>query len=431
MHRLVECPPLVPEYQFCISIKTCWPKVIYFNYVLYILMRIKYLKTYYNAYLQHPSFPNVLVNGASPYDERVMSMPSLLVTTNAPQKVNVSADVQVCNGAYFFFIFNYENYYHFLYDTLPYLHFYYNLSKDNIVKLLVPANHKFLKFQVEILNLLGLSGHLEFAKDNVFYDVLYIPSSLTHGQLLSGGHASNDPYSNECRAIWSRLSTAILLRPVDSEMPKRIYISRRTHLHGDASNIGTNYTTRRRCINEDDVVGVLREYGFAEVFCELLSTEDKIRMFNSATHIVGFIGGGMANSLFSPPSTSVGCIVTPEFLTINSRFRDSMTHADVDFLDITRLAPHLGDHPLYVRIKVTDSDSPYFSKIGEIDAYLPESESYVVKFSTNDIAGFSLSGDFISVQLSSSKFAAIDCGLNSPFICDIDCLRKYLDDKAK
>ena len=111
--------------------------------------------------------------------------------------------------------------------------------------------------------------------------------------------------------------------------PKKIYISRRTHLHNDFSNIGTNYTQRRKLVNEDQLVDKLINDGYVEVFTEKLSTIEKIAYFANASHIVGCIGGGIANVLFSKPTTKLTAIISPTFLEINKRFKYSLDCVDV------------------------------------------------------------------------------------------------------
>ena len=75
-------------------------------------------------------------------------------------------------------------------------------------------------------------------------------------------------------------------------------------------NLGTNYTTRRCCENEDAVVKLLASYGIEEVFMELLTTEQKIQYCKNAELIVGVVGGGMCNLLFSPVQKQKRCVLT-------------------------------------------------------------------------------------------------------------------------
>jgi capsular polysaccharide biosynthesis protein len=388
-------------------------------------MRQYFCKKLENAILSDPIYPICKINGNNLYDEQIMSMPTII--EQQKREINPSTP-ELKKGTYFFFIFNFENYYHFLYDTLPYLVHYFKLKQENVkCKLLIPENHIFLQFQIDIFNLLNITEkEYEFAKNNMSYEVLYLPSSLTHGKLISNSlSASIIPPSIEAFNIWNKLLENSQL----INTPKKIYISRRTWIHNDFKNIGTNYTTRRRCVNEDNMVKLLKEYGYEEVFCENITMNNKISYFNNATHIIGLIGGGMANLLFSNKETKVGCIVTPDFLNINKRFSFSMNHTNIKYLNIASHSPYEGKYPLFSRIKVIDETHIKFDKIGEIESYI--NGLYVINMSNNDIAGFSFNKEFEKYEFTENQIVAIDSGLNSPFSCDLNDLRKYLDEELE
>lgn len=381
--------------------------------------RLSFVKTYNHVRLTNPTYPNCRIGHESPYNEQIMSMPTIGNETT----LNLQTMEHVLTyrpGVYFFFIFNLTNYFHFLYDTLPYLVHYKELLKTHPdCKLLLPKKHTWMRFQTEVFSLLGISNFTS-ADDGDVYETLFVPSSLTHGKTAHGRWASNLPPSSDAWSIWSAMP-----RPLSKELPKNIYISRRSWIHNDLSNIGTNYTTRRKCMNEDAVVELAKRHGYEEVFCELLSMEEKLAMFRQATHILGFIGGGMANCLFSPSTTSVGCIETPEFLTINQRFQHTMNHTNVSYLPITDLYPHEGPYSLYVRVEVLDPSSLYYGKIGEIEDYADG--MYNVKVSNNDVAGFFHNAEFPLVRFLPEDLKPLDKGLNSPFQCDLRRLTDYLD----
>lgn len=387
--------------------------------------RLKYIHTYYDVSIQNPIYPNARIGGINPYNERVMSMPTIM---NETGELNREQSDTKFKGSYFFFIFNFENYYHFLYDTLPYLHFYFEILKtDPTCRLLLAENHKWLQFQEETFEILGLTkDKIAYGADNAEYEKLYIPSSLTHGTIpIVCSSASNEAPSKEAYNIWDTLAQKI--RKIEKIFPKKIYISRRTHLLEDTSNIGTNYTTRRRCINEDELVEFLKTYGYEEVFCETLSMTEKIKIFQEATHVAGFIGGGMANLLFSKSSTLVHCIVTPYFLDINARFKYSMCHTNIKYCYTTTLAPYKGPFPPFIRVKIVDPSSPYNGKIGEIEYWNGSEEKYIVKIPRETVAGFSLSNNYNNQSYSVSWLEPIDMGLNSPFICDINFLKPFIN----
>jgi capsular polysaccharide biosynthesis protein len=196
----------------------------------------------------------------------------------------------------FFFIYNTENYYHFVYDTLPYLITYKKL-KVKIPKLKLLMNYpnskktEFYKFVTEYLKLCGIKkSDIKIANKNTIYNNIIASTSYTHD------FNSNLPPRKEVYSFYKQLTKNIKHK---TKMPKKIYVSRRSSLHGDTSNIGTNYTTRRKMVNENELVNMLVQQGFTEVFTELMTTKDKIQMFSNAEHVVGAIGGGLCNVVFS------------------------------------------------------------------------------------------------------------------------------------
>ena len=126
-------------------------------------------------------------------------------------------------------------------------------------------------------------------------------------------------------------------------MVKKIYVSRRTWTQPKSDNIGTDYTAERMCVNEDDVVELLRSYGFEEIFCENLSMEEKISVFRSAESVVGPIGGGMSNVLFCKPDTKVISLNSPEFFDINKRLEYALTHTDIYMFNDTKFVDRKDD----------------------------------------------------------------------------------------
>jgi hypothetical protein len=178
-------------------------------------------------------------------------------------------------------------------------------------------------------------------------------------------------------------------------------------------------------MNEDQLVETLQEYGFEEVFCELLTMSQKIYMFQKATHIVGFIGGGMANLLFSPITTQVACIPTPDFLRINARFQYSMNHTYIQYIAGTELAPHEGPFSLYTRVQTEDK------QIGEVVGFQGASGLCRVQWPEKAVAGFSLQAFYNVTEEDPHLLVALDKGLNSPFVCDVGRLREWCETYAK
>jgi capsular polysaccharide biosynthesis protein len=221
----------------------------------------------------------------------------------------------------FYFIYNVANYYHFIYDALPYLYSYFN-EKEMYpeLKLLMSTpegKEDLYPFVWECLELLGIDKNdVVFLNTETLYSTIVVGSSLTHGGL------SNTPPHQGFFDIINQMKGKY-------QAPEKIYISRRTWLHNNLENIGTNYTERRRFVNENEVVELFKSYGFEEVFCENMTMKEKIGLFNSAKYVAGAIGSGMCNVIFSPPNTKVISINSPLFFDINSRFEYSMRHTQL------------------------------------------------------------------------------------------------------
>jgi hypothetical protein len=144
-----------------------------------------------------------------------------------------------CSVPVFYFVYNMANYYHFIYDTLPYLYSYFDEKKINPdLKLLVsPPEGKdnLYPFVWECLELIGIGPKdVVFLNQETLYNTVVVGSSLTHNGL------SNTPPHSRVFDIINRMKG-------ECQGPEKIYISRRTWLHNNFENIGTNYTERRRC----------------------------------------------------------------------------------------------------------------------------------------------------------------------------------------
>jgi len=248
--------------------------------------------------------------------------------------------------------------------------------------------------------------------------MLYVSSSFTHGGF------SNDPPEPFIYDIYKQLVKTSHLQSQNDNYSPYIYISRRTHISNDSSNIGTNYTTRRKMMNEDELVDKLKTLGIKEVFAESLSMDEKIKMFHNAKLVIGSIGGGMANLLFSPPAVKSIVIVTPYFLDINSRFRYSMEHTDITYINDVRPFKDGNAIPMYCRCKILRNDQ-HQNKIGEIINWRKSEnqsagEEYLINISNNDIAGFNNDVLFEQDWFLSNEIELLDNGLNSPYEVDIN-----------
>jgi len=362
-------------------------------------------------------YPNCLleVDGGliSPYDERVMSLKKdSFYDNNEWNNYKSYKKSNTFTDTVFFFIYNVDNYYHYIYDTLSILASYFEIKKTHpSLKLMINTSHPdkitLPPFVTEFLRLYGVTDFI-FPSLTTVYERLFVSTSFTHGG------KSNEPPSLYTKELWNIQPKGL---SASAPTPKRFYISRRSWIHGKTENIGTNYTMRRKCMNEDDVVELLKKHGIQEVFTELLTTEEKLAYFKNAELVVGVVGGGMCNLLFSPPSTKSLCINTPEFLTINKRFEHSMNHTQIVYSDSTKHYEQGIKFQLYTRVKIINTASDSWGLVGEVESRL--GSNYTVRLSSNDIAGFSQ--DFLLEirTFHEEELEGVDNGLNSPYICDL------------
>ena len=364
-------------------------------------------------------YPNVLLFNnilISPYDEKIMSLNQESFYESNKYEIieNVYKNTIIFNPV-FFFIYNFNNYYHFLYDTLPYLYTYLELKKYiPELKILINYPNKNMKnlykFNIELLKKIINMNDILYHNDDYIYKECYVSSSLTHG-----GY-SNNPPRKEIFIIFDIIKNNICLENINNKYKylKKIYISRRTWINNDKSNIGTDYTTRRKMINEDNFVNYLIKKNFIEIFAENLNTDEKIYLFMNTNIIIGSIGGGMANLLFSNKKVKSIILITPFFLNINYRFKYSLEKSDFNyFYDINTYKNSI--IPLYCRIKILKNN-----KIGEIINFDKDTNKYLINISNNDVVAFNNTINFNKEYYYENEFILLDNGLNSPYVIDID-----------
>jgi len=336
----------------------------------------------------------------------------IIEKTMSLEKVNNKNDIENIdvnfsnteNNPLFFFIYNTDNYYHFIYDTLPYLISFLELKKEiNNLKLLMtyPNQGKkdFYKFVVEFLELIGItSDDIIIAKSNTLYEDIYISNSYTHD------FDSNAPPRKEIYNFFKEISNKV--NKTNKNLPKKIYISRRSWIHNDFTNIGTNYTTRRRLENEDELVSFLLNQGYEEIFTETLSTVEKIQLFSNAEEIVGPIGGGICNVLFSKENTKLYVINSPCFLDINERFKYSFMNVDYEiFMDSEHT--EYTEFKTFMRVKTNDGI------IGEIIEI--ENDNIKIIYQNTATSGWNSEVDYEKMFIKTNLCTKLDNGLNSPW----------------
>lgn len=368
-------------------------------------------------------FPNTSVTGHNLYypncllySEKTLYLPLLEKTMSLNmgtiyEKQNMSFDYEpkydnTIKGYYFFFIYNTDNYFHFLYDSLPYLISYFAIKKEiPDLKLLMqfpnPQKNNHYPFVVEMLELLGITDNtIEIINSKCKYKNVFVSTSYTHD------FDSNLPPRKEIYDFYQSISRKVL-NIYKNPTPKKLYISRRTHLHNDFSNIGTNYTQRRKLVNEDELVNKLNKEGYIELFTEKLSTIEKIAYFANATNVIGCIGGGIANVLFSKPDTKLTAIISPTFLEVNKRFKYSLDCVEV-FYDYNTHHTESNQFKKYMRVK-----HKYNNILGEIIEV--KDNSIVVQYTDGSNTCWNSNNTYKTIELKMDEIICLDNGLNSLF----------------
>ena len=365
-------------------------------------------------------YPNVLLklrddndNLILPLIERTMSLQTGTIYEKNNMKFHYNSNEikTIYSEPLFFFIYNTDNYFHFLYDSLPYLMSFLNLKKDlpNLKLLMQYPNEQkkdFYPFVIEFLEILNINkDDIIMVNSSTIYSIIYVSTSYTHDI------DSNLPPRKEIYTFYQDIVNIIKKKSSKSiyDTPKKIYISRRTWLHNDFSNIGTNYTTRRKLVNEDELVENLLQKGYEEVFTEKLSTIEKILYFANATHIVGAIGGGISNVLFSPKTTKLEALVSPTFLDVNKRFKYSLDCVDVTYNNNTEHTEK-SVFKTYMRVKTKDS-----LIVGEIEKIYDN--KLLVSYTTDSSnTGWNSQNIYKQIELEVEDVIKLDKGLNSPWI---------------
>jgi capsular polysaccharide biosynthesis protein len=342
-----------------------------------------------------------------PVKEKIMSLSSVTLNKdNTTLKKHKNTE----KTPLFYFIYNFDNYYHFVYDTLPYLITYSELKKEYPnLKLLVnypKGTTKFNTFVLEFFELLNIfSSDLILVNDSTIYETLFVSKSYTNNELQIPDNKIYDFFSNMIQDV-----------KIDKSNSKKIYVSRRSHIHGNYNNIGTDYTQRRKLINEDSLVDFLVKNGYTEVFTELLSTTEKIKLFKNCSHVIGPIGGGLCNVLFSQKETKLLCIVSPEFLTVNGRFVHSFKNVTTKyFFDCSHSNTEKLKKNMRVRVLTKDV-------VGEIIEIFDD--EVLVMFSYDNLAGWNSKVNYETLLVNKSSICPLDNGLNSEWKINLETFKE-------
>jgi hypothetical protein len=343
-------------------------------------------------------YPNVYFfdrfnNLYKPSQEQVMSLKAVKprIPTIKPAISRHVVDPVFC------FVYNTDNYFHFVYDSIPYLISYLHLKAQfpNLKLLVNYPNYqskKIYRFVKEFFDIMEIKdSDLEFIQPNTEYSTVFVSDSYTF------------PETSKYAYTFFRNIKNKVVKEQESE---KIYISRRSHIHGDISNIGTNYTTRRQMVNEDELVNYLTSKGYREVFTETMTVVDVINLFANAEHIVGPIGGGMVNCLFSQAPRLT--ITSPGFLDVNERFKGCL--GDTEYFNYSS---HVEDSKFKSNMRVKCGDI-----VGEVVSV--NNSELLINYTDYHVAGWNNEVDYKMKLVKAEDCEPLDNGLNSPWKIDLE-----------
>lgn len=90
--------------------------------------------------------------------------------------------------------------------------------------------------------------------------------------------------------------------------------------NGECFFISRNRATRRKILNEDEVIQSLEKFKFKTIFTEDLSWENQVKLFSKAKVIVSIHGAGLTNMLFMQKGCSIIEFRHPESKSQNCYF---------------------------------------------------------------------------------------------------------------
>ncbi|MEW9669189.1 DUF563 domain-containing protein [Ammoniphilus sp. 3BR4] len=172
-----------------------------------------------------------------------------------------------------------NNYFHWMFDVISRLDF-LRRSRINFNKYVINRISP-QPFHQQILDLLGIPKEKIIECNNHFHlqaKRLVVPSRK--------GFISKEA----CDFLRNELLSKRIIKK--SDLSKRIYVSRKN-------------ASVRKILNEDQVIGVLEEYGFRTVYLEKMTVAEQIGLFSSSSAVIAPHGAGLTNLVFCHKGTKV------------------------------------------------------------------------------------------------------------------------------
>ena len=174
------------------------------------------------------------------------------------------------------------NYYHWLNETLYRLW----LIKDQAdqMVLLLPDKDKLSAFALDSLKLFNFKNIIHIPDGNMaLVETLCIPAQKPNME------SYNSTALFELRKMYVNYVSS---KPITANNLERIYVSR-------------GKSSRRKIVNEDEVIDTMRKYNFSIIYCEDYTFYEQVALFSQTKYLVGNHGAGLTNMLFMPTGSIV------------------------------------------------------------------------------------------------------------------------------
>ena len=178
-----------------------------------------------------------------------------------------------------------KNYGHWLVDTLTRMSLI-----DDFSGLRVLVRGPVTGFRLESLQALGIAEEQIVALDEGWYWVENL--RVSHAQ-----QRSMIPHRDHLMNLRARLLRGLGVREDRQKPWRRIYVSRNK--------------SRRKILNEEQIMPVLANYGFERVYAEELSFGEQARLFSETEVLLGAHGTGMNNQVFCDPGAMIVELYNP------------------------------------------------------------------------------------------------------------------------
>jgi hypothetical protein len=175
-----------------------------------------------------------------------------------------------------------RNYFHWLTDALPRLCAVPDLVRTS--RVVLPGSYQRLDYVTSSLRAIGITNPMFVPRRRVFH----LKELLLPAETALGGNY-NDALMKHIRLAFTGYFGP---KGRGAEPGDRIYISR-------------SRATRRRVLNDSEVVATLERFGFRTLHCEDLPFSEQARTLLNAKYLVANHGAGLTNMLFMDSGSSV------------------------------------------------------------------------------------------------------------------------------